>query len=50
MKIYVFVCINTHSFIYFLCIIIMTDHFFAMNPHLKTMSKPLKTKLSIPFT
>jgi hypothetical protein len=50
MEIYVLVCTNMHSFIYFLCITIMPYHFHTMHfTHSQIMPKPLKNKLSTPF-
>jgi hypothetical protein len=50
MKIYVLVYINIYSLIYFLCIIIMSQHSPIMDcTHSQTMAKPLKINFSIPF-
>jgi hypothetical protein len=49
-KIYVFVCTNIHSPIYFLCMTIMPHHFHTMHfTHSQIMPKTLKNKLSTPF-
>ncbi len=50
MEIYVLVCTNIHSFIYFLCITIMPYHFHTMHfTHPQIMPNPLKNTLSTPF-
>ncbi len=50
-KVYVLICTNIHSHIYFLCITIMSRHFSSTNfSHSQIMLKPLKIKFSILFT